>query len=114
MLINFIIVIFRLISKFNLKKIILKCSDEYVEQLKDDASRLLDYGRRVARGLDISPAQIETLLETQDIFDDDDDFELEEEDELCGIVKQSMENVVGLEVPLLVEIGKGKTWLDAH
>jgi len=25
-----------------------------------------------------------------------------------------MENVVGLEVPLLVEIGKGQTWLDAH
>ena len=38
----------------------------------------------------------------------------EEEDDLCGIIKQTMENVVGLEVPLLVEIGKGKTWLDAH
>ena len=38
----------------------------------------------------------------------------EEEDELCEIVKHAMENVVGLEVPLLVEIGKGQTWLDAH
>ena len=38
----------------------------------------------------------------------------EEEDELCEIIKRTMENVVGLEVPLLVEIGKGKTWLDAH
>ena len=38
----------------------------------------------------------------------------EEEDELCAIVKHAMENVVGLEVPLLVEIGKGQTWLDAH
>ena len=38
----------------------------------------------------------------------------EEEDELCEIVKHTMEKVVGLEVPLLVEIGKGQTWLDAH
>ena len=38
----------------------------------------------------------------------------EEEDELCEVVKDTMENVVGLEVPLLVEIGKGETWLDAH
>ena len=38
----------------------------------------------------------------------------EEELELCQIIKETMENVVGLEVPLLVEIGKGKTWLDAH
>ena len=38
----------------------------------------------------------------------------EEELELRGMVKNAMENVVGLEVPLVVEIGKGKTWLDAH
>jgi DNA polymerase-1 len=38
----------------------------------------------------------------------------DEADELCEMVKQTMENVVGLEVPLLVEIGKGETWLDAH
>ena len=38
----------------------------------------------------------------------------EEESELCEIVKHAMENVVGLEVPLLVEIGKGQNWLDAH
>ena len=38
----------------------------------------------------------------------------EEELELIDIIKNVMENVVGLEVPLLVEIGKGETWLDAH
>ncbi len=38
----------------------------------------------------------------------------EEEGDLCQIIKETMENVVGLEVPLLVEIGKGKTWLEAH
>ena len=38
----------------------------------------------------------------------------EEKDELCEIVKHGMENVVGLEVPLLVEIRKGQNWLDAH
>ena len=38
----------------------------------------------------------------------------EEEYELCEIVKHAMESVVGLEVPLLVEIGKGHSWLDAH
>ena len=38
----------------------------------------------------------------------------EEENELCEIVKHAMENVVGLEVPLMVEIGKGQTWIDAH
>ena len=42
------------------------------------------------------------------------DASREEEDELCKMVKDTMENVVGLEVPLLVEIGKGETWLDAH
>ena len=33
----------------------------------------------------------------------------EEEDKLCEMVKDTMENVVGLEVTLLVEIGKGET-----
>ncbi|MBC8259430.1 MAG: DNA polymerase I [SAR324 cluster bacterium] len=38
----------------------------------------------------------------------------EEEDELCEMLKETMENVVALEVPLLIEIGKGNNWLDAH
>jgi len=38
----------------------------------------------------------------------------DEVEELCEIVKYTMENVVVLEVPLLVEIGQGETWLDAH
>jgi len=42
------------------------------------------------------------------------DVPAEEEKELCEMVKKTMENVMILEVPLLVEIGRGKNWLEAH
>jgi len=42
------------------------------------------------------------------------DVPAEEEKELCEMVKETMENVMILEVPLLVEIGRGKNWLEAH
>jgi DNA polymerase-1 len=43
-------------------------------------------------------------------------FELNEEelDETKNIVKEKMENVVGLSVPLKVEIGHGRNWAEAH
>ncbi len=43
-------------------------------------------------------------------------FELPEDelDEAGGIVKEKMENVVDLSVPLKVEIGYGRNWAEAH
>jgi DNA polymerase-1 len=35
-------------------------------------------------------------------------------DEVKALVKSSMENVLKLKVPLLVEMGVGENWLDAH
>ena len=42
------------------------------------------------------------------------DVPFEEEQELYELVKDKMENVMLLEVPLLVEIGRGNNWLEAH
>ena len=42
------------------------------------------------------------------------DVPTEEKQELCELVKDTMENVMLLEVPLLVEIGRGNNWLEAH
>jgi len=42
------------------------------------------------------------------------DVPFEEEQELCELVKDTMENVMLLEVPLQVEIGRGNNWLEAH
>ncbi|MBF0289537.1 MAG: DNA polymerase I [SAR324 cluster bacterium] len=38
----------------------------------------------------------------------------EEQDLLCQLVKEEMEHVITLEVPLVVEIGTGHNWLEAH
>ena len=38
----------------------------------------------------------------------------EEEPELRTLVQKTMESVIGLEVPLVVELGSGENWLDAH
>ncbi len=38
----------------------------------------------------------------------------EEQTLLCQLVKEEMENVIKLEVPLVVEIGIGQNWLEAH
>ena len=38
----------------------------------------------------------------------------EEAETLRGIVKDAMENVIKLSVPLTVECGMGKNWLEAH
>ncbi|MCD6161795.1 MAG: DNA polymerase I [candidate division Zixibacteria bacterium] len=39
---------------------------------------------------------------------------LEEKDYLRGMVKEQMENALKLKVPLVVDIGEGENWLEAH
>ncbi len=42
------------------------------------------------------------------------DAHLSEMEELKGLVKANMENAVQLEVPLVVDMGTGQNWLEAH
>jgi DNA polymerase-1 len=37
-----------------------------------------------------------------------------EKDRVCSLVRDEMENVLQLSVPLLVEVGTGKNWAEAH
>jgi len=42
------------------------------------------------------------------------DMNKDEEQELKNLVKMKMEQAVKLQVPLIVDIGEGANWLDAH
>ena len=42
------------------------------------------------------------------------DVPKEEKDVLTKIVKTEMENALELKVPLVVDIGIGKNWLESH
>ena len=42
------------------------------------------------------------------------DMHSEEVDELKALVKGRMEGAMRLEVPLVVDMGMGKNWLEAH
>jgi DNA polymerase-1 len=42
------------------------------------------------------------------------DTPIDEVERVSEIVKYEMENAMDLGVPLLVEVGSGKNWLEAH
>ena len=42
------------------------------------------------------------------------DASKDEVEKLCKIVVEEMENVLSLSIPLTVECGYGKNWLEAH
>ena len=42
------------------------------------------------------------------------DVHLSEIDKIKKVIKNSMENAVTLDIPLKVDIGTGKNWLEAH
>ena len=42
------------------------------------------------------------------------DMYVEERTQLIQIVKSKMENTIKRDVPLIVDIGEGETWLEAH
>ncbi len=42
------------------------------------------------------------------------DMHKDEENLLKDLVKQNMENAVELDVPIIVDLGIGNNWLEAH
>jgi DNA polymerase-1 len=42
------------------------------------------------------------------------DLYKEEEKEVVPMVEEKMKTAIALEVPIVVEIGKGQNWLEAH
>ena len=42
------------------------------------------------------------------------DAQKNEAEELCLLIKNSMENTIKINVPLIVDIGQGFNWLEAH
>ena len=43
-----------------------------------------------------------------------DKFQIDEVEVATNIIKTEMENAIETQVPLLVEVGVGKNWLEAH
>jgi DNA polymerase-1 len=39
---------------------------------------------------------------------------VKERDEILPIVENGMKNAMPMKVPIVVEMGEGKNWLDAH
>jgi DNA polymerase I len=66
----------------------------------------------IHRAIKAQNLRSEMMLQVHDelVFD----VPLEEVETLKKLVKEEMENVVSLKVPLLVEVGVGKNWLEAH
>jgi len=66
----------------------------------------------IHRDLDDRNLKSRMLLQVHDelVFD----LYRSEEEEVRGIVEERMKNAIPLEVPIVVEIGVGDNWLEAH
>jgi DNA polymerase-1 len=42
------------------------------------------------------------------------DLSIPEEKEVCALVEEKMKTAIALDVPIVVELGVGDTWLEAH
>lgn len=67
---------------------------------------------RIQAQLDRRPFRSRMLLQVHDelVFD----LHQEEHDEVSALVEESMRTAIQLEVPIVVELGVGRTWLEAH
>lgn len=67
---------------------------------------------RIHRLLKEKNYQTKLLLQVHDelVFDAPD----QEVEEISGLIQTTMENAVKIEVPLVVEVGYGQNWLEAH